>query len=197
MQKMKRITLLLMLLLFVLTLSAQGFDDRPPKGDRKPPEFKGEKISDEGRQEFQGYLVDRSWGERGTDDNGRSILKKPSSITRKHLITMESRKAGYGILIQLPNHKYIFARFDTSGSLRAEDFLDNCKKKNNIMVKVTGFMSRDNVLSVTDIHSVARSAKDTEGRHRGPDGHGDPGKGPGNMPGGGRPEDGFGSSPGF
>ncbi|HPT72403.1 MAG TPA: hypothetical protein PLE74_09000 [Candidatus Cloacimonadota bacterium] len=188
---MKRLILLLMITIFSIALYSQGFEGRPHHEHGNPPPDMNQDnpMLGEGQRDFQGYLVDRTWGERGTDDKGKDITKKPALITLKHLKTKEAVKDGYGMLIELPHHGYVFARFDTSGSLRAEDYLSHCKQKSKIFVKVKGFMSKDHVISVTDLESASSNQMNHEGRHMGGEHPRDfgPGNTPGNRPGNGFP----------
>jgi hypothetical protein len=188
MQKLKYLLPLILMLFIVITLSAQGFQGGPPRGDRKPPMMKNDTPGDDHQPEFKGYLVDRNWGEKGTDDRGKDIGRKPSLVTRKHLLTEQSKQSGYGILMKTPDHDSIFLRFDTSGNLRAEDYIQKSKKKSNIYVKVEGKVSGDHVLSVTNITSATRFTQHGEGEHEGQRGSG----GPGGKPMGGRPMPGMG-----
>ena len=176
------ITLIMLLLFATTVLQAQ-----PAFGGRNgPPPDKSQMMQrkdapNHGEMTFKGYLIDQEWGQSGKDDTGKDCIRKPALVTKKHLLSNNSVKVGYGIIVQTPDRRTRFHKFDNAGNLMAQGFLENnCKAKKKIYVEATGFMGENGTISLRSIKQASKSQNSRMNGDRPPMGQG---QGPHDMPG--------------
>jgi hypothetical protein len=101
---------------------------------------------------YEGYMADVLCAERGTALDGTDMTMHPEKHTAACLKEPQCVASGFGIMIKGKDDKYAFTKFDKKGAELALDLINKTRKKDAVMVEVTGQMKAGviNVETITE-----------------------------------------------
>ena len=100
-----------------------------------------------------GYLVDKMCGEKMVMADVKKSDAKAARHTKDCALDETCSAEGYGLVTGGK-----FYKFDTSGDIKAKEYLKSTEKENNIKVEVTGTMNNEKLIveSIKDFNSTPK-----------------------------------------